>query len=69
MAKNVSKKSCVKASSAKLSGKPPPGDKTLGLRHQYASMLYKTLMIIKKDKKHKYLSSMTQALQNPIKTL
>ena len=31
MAKSISKKSYVKASSAKPSGKPPPGDKTCGI--------------------------------------
>ena len=31
MAKTISKNSSVKASAAKPLGKPPPGDKTLGL--------------------------------------
>ena len=31
MAKSISKKSSVKDSAAKPSGKPPPGDKTFGL--------------------------------------
>ena len=31
MGKTTSKKISVKASAAKTSGKPPPGDKTLGL--------------------------------------
>ena len=39
MEKTISKKISVKDSSAKTSGKPPPGDKTLGLEtatHFYA---------------------------------
>ena len=31
MAKTISKKSSIKASSAKTLGKPPPGDKTFGI--------------------------------------
>ena len=68
MAKNISKKISVKDSAAKLLGEPPPGDKPLVLRQLPASMLYKTVMRLKKYNKQKYLSFLTQALQHSSKT-
>ena len=50
MAKTISKKISVKASAAKPLGEPPPGDKPLGLSQWSASILYKTVTILKKEK-------------------
>ena len=68
MAKTISKKSSVKDSVAKTLGKPPPGIKPLGLIQKSASMLYKMVMTLKKEKKQKYLSFTTQASRRLSKT-
>ena len=68
MVKTISKKSSVKASAAKTSGKPSPGDKPWGLIKRYSYIKYKTVMILNKEKKQKLLSFKTQALRHLIKT-
>ena len=55
MARYISKKNTMKASTAEPLGKPLPGGILLGLHQLSTSMNYKTMLIIRKEKMQKSL--------------
>ena len=69
MAKTISKKSSVKASSEKPSGKPLPGDKTFGIEPDIRFYAIEDRDNTENEKKQKSLLLTTQALRHISKTL